>query len=96
VTFLFEEMLLTVAPFVKTIHIANLYADAGPLCFEQLTVLREPPALGSLGFYAAEGPNSNCWVGFFSAYESQRSTWLVSQRITRSRWMDFCGDRAGS
>ena len=67
----FEEMLLAVAPFVKTIHIANLYADAGPLCFEQLTVLREPPALGSLGFYAAEGPNSNCWVGFFSAYESQ-------------------------
>jgi hypothetical protein len=64
-------MLLAVAPFVKAIHIANLYADAGPLCFEQLTVLREPPALGSLGFFAAEGPNSNCWVGFFSAYESQ-------------------------
>jgi hypothetical protein len=66
-------MLLAVAPFVKTIHIANLYEDAGPLCFEQLTVLREPPGLSPLdqGIWAAEGPSSNCWVGFFSAYESQ-------------------------
>jgi hypothetical protein len=67
----FEEMLSAVAPFVKTIHIANLYEDAGPLCFEQLTVLREPPGLGLWGLFTAEGPNSNCWVGFFSAYESQ-------------------------
>jgi hypothetical protein len=64
-------MLLAVAPFVSTIHIANVYADAGPLCFEQLMVLREPPGLSAQGLFATEGPNSNCWVGFFSAYESR-------------------------
>jgi hypothetical protein len=67
----FEEMLLAVAPFVQTIHIANVYADAGPLCFEQLTVLKEPPGLGLWGLFGAKGPKSNCWVGFFSTYESQ-------------------------
>jgi hypothetical protein len=64
----FEEMLLVIAPFVQAIHIANVYADAGPVCFEQLTVLREPPGLS---IFRAKGPNSNCWVGFFSTTESE-------------------------